>query len=65
MTDVLPCTAAGELRARMAGRGSYVLAWSGIGMKLTARTHEDILLHPPGFTHARIVTQHHCEAEPK
>jgi hypothetical protein len=62
VTDVMPATAAQELGCRAEGRRSYVLAWAGVGMKLTPRTDRDVLLSPPGFTHARIVCEHHCKA---
>ena len=61
--DPAPVDAAAELRARMDGRRSYVLALgAGVGTRMTLaeRTAADIKKKPAGFTRDRIVLAHVC-----
>lgn len=45
-----------------AGRSTFVLSWSGMGMTVTRRSEHDMKLNPPGYTHGtRVVPIHRCE----
>lgn len=60
--DIFGTTDATEQLERSRGRGTFVLAWRGMGMTITRRTDDDVLLRPAGFRLGeRVVLEHACE----
>lgn len=55
-------TAADELRAWVAGRTTYRLAWRG-HMELDRRTPHDLIVDPAGYSPGRIYAAHICTRE--